>query len=117
MSATFTTVTVLAAAANTAAAVADYVRPRWLMTNMAAAGVPRSWVFPLGHLKLAGALGLLAGFAVPLIGVAAASGLVLFFIGAVGALMRARDFAHLPYPSIYLLLALSTLALHLTSEG
>jgi hypothetical protein len=115
MSATLATVTVVAAAANTAAAVADYLRPRWLMNNMATVGVPRSWVFPLGHLKLAGALGLLVGLAVPLIGLVAASGLVLFFVGAVGTQLRARDYANLPYPTTFLLLAMAAFGLYLTS--
>jgi hypothetical protein len=46
---------------------------------MAKAGVPESWLtFPIGTLKTAGALGLLLGLiAVPLIGTAAAIGLIL----------------------------------------
>jgi hypothetical protein len=44
----------------------------------------------LGALKLAGAAGLLVGLAgLPAIGIAAATGLVLYFIGAVIAHLRA----------------------------
>jgi DoxX-like family len=50
---------------------------------MATLGIPQGWLFPLGALKAAGALGLLAGIGVPLLVVAAAAGLVLFFVGAV----------------------------------
>jgi len=58
-------VTVMAAAANTFAAVADFSRARWLLKNMARVGVPRSWLLSLGAVKGAGALGLLAGIRVP----------------------------------------------------
>ena len=51
--------------------------------NMARTGVPESWMTMLGILKAAGALGLLAGFVVPPIGIAAAVGLILFFVGAI----------------------------------
>ncbi len=54
-------VTVLAAAATAFAATADFIRPRWLLANMTKAGVPQSWLFSLGALKTAGALGLLVG--------------------------------------------------------
>lgn len=53
--------------------------------------VPRGWMAPLGALLAAGALGLLAGLAVPPLGVAAAAGLVLYFLGALAAHARARD--------------------------
>jgi hypothetical protein len=52
---------------------------------MARAGVPESWLtFPIGTLKIAGALGLLVGLlGMAPLGVAAAIGLVLFFVCAV----------------------------------
>jgi len=50
--------------------------------------VPRSWVPVLGALLAAGSLGLLAGFAVPLLGSLAAAGLVLYFLGALIAHLR-----------------------------
>ncbi|MGV0742912.1 DoxX family protein [Mycolicibacterium sp. XJ870] len=53
--------------------------------------VPQSWMVPLGTLQGAGALGLIAGFVLPPIGLAAAIGLVLFFIGAVIAHLRVGD--------------------------
>lgn len=117
MSTAYIAVALVTAAANFAAAAADFVRPRWLMDNMNAAGLPRSWVFPLGALKAAGALGLLVGFAVPPIGIAAAAGLFLYFVGAIIALVRARCYAQLPYPAPYLLLAAATLALQLSGSS
>jgi DoxX-like family len=50
--------------------------------------LPRSWMPILGTLLGAGSLGLLAGFVLPLLGTLAATGLVLYFIGAFIAHMR-----------------------------
>jgi hypothetical protein len=46
---------------------------------------------PFGVLLACGALGLLVGFAVPVLGTAAAIGLVLYFVCAVSAHLRVRD--------------------------
>lgn len=53
--------------------------------------VSQSWMIPFGCLLAAGAIGLLVGFAVPALGAAAAIGLVLYFICAVAAHIRAGD--------------------------
>jgi DoxX-like family len=60
-------------------------------------GVPRKWVPVVGMLLAAGTVGLLAGLAVPFLGTLAASGLVLYFIGAVIAHLRvgSRDIARI----------------------
>jgi len=73
-------VAILAAAANTYAAIVDFRRPQWVVDNTTRWGGSYSWLSPLGALKAAGALGLLVGIVVPLVGMAAAVGLVLFFI-------------------------------------
>ena len=83
--------TVVAAAANIYGAANGFIRPKWLLGNMSKLGVPESWLPILGVLKAAGALGLLVGIGVPQIGIAAASGLTLFFVGAVITHLRARD--------------------------
>ena len=93
-------VTILAAVANIYAASNDFRRPDWILTNMSRLGIAERWLAPLGMLKLLGALGLLAGIAIPMIGVAAAVGLVLFFAGAIITTMRARWCAHLPFPLV-----------------
>lgn len=69
----------------------------------------------MGAIEAVGALGLLIGFVVPQIGVVAAIGLVLFFVCAIPVHLRVRDFAHVPYPAAFLLLALGSLALRLTT--
>jgi hypothetical protein len=53
--------------------------------------VPHAWMVPLGTLLASGAVVLLAGLAVPPLGVAAAAGLVVYFICAVGAHLRVGD--------------------------
>jgi hypothetical protein len=105
-------VTVLAAIANGWAASNDFTRPAWVLDNMERLGVPQSQLQPLGALKAAGATGLLVGIAVPFIGVAAAAGLALFFVGAIVTVVRARWWAHW-YPVMFLALAAGSLALRL----
>ena len=106
-------VTILTAAANTYAAIVDFRRPQWVLDTMTKWGGSHSWLFTLGALKAAGALGLLAGIGLPPIGVVAAIGLVLFFICAIAVVIRARWSSHLPWPATYLLLAMASLALRL----
>ena len=108
-------VTVLAAAANIYAASNDFRPADWTVANMARLGLPNSWLLPLGALKAAGAIGLLAGIAVPLFGLAAATGLTLFFLGAIFATVRAHWYEHLPYPTTWLVLAVAALALRLVT--
>jgi hypothetical protein len=112
----YVVVAVLAAVANATAAAFDFLRADWVLANMTKVGVPRSWLFPLGALKTAGALGLLVGIGVPLIGVAASAGLILFFVGAVATHVRAHAEAlSYAYPGTFLLLALGSLAPRLAS--
>jgi DoxX-like family len=104
--------TVVTAAANVYAAITDFLRPKWVLDNMAEVGVPRPWLPFLALLKGAGAAGLVLGLlGRRTIGVAAASGLVLFFIGAIGAHVRARVFHNVAFPGTYLALASASLAL------
>lgn len=104
-------VTALAAAANLYAAANDFRRVGWILDAMDRLKVQRSRLPLLGILKTVGATGLLVGIAVPWIGVAAGSGLTLFFVCAILQVLRCRWFAHLPYPAVWLLLASCSLAL------
>src|SRR2546425_5886364 len=97
-------VTVLAVAANLFSATCDFVRYKQVSIAMAKAGVSESWMTTLGILKAAGALGLLVGIGMPLIGTAAAVGLILFFVGAIITHLRARDYSLGP-AIVFLLLA------------
>jgi hypothetical protein len=61
-------------------------------------------------------VGLLLGIAVPLIGIAASVGLILFFAGAIATVTRAHWHSHIPFPAGFLLLAAGSLALRLGSS-
>lgn len=90
-----------------------------ILPGMVKAGVPQSWlVFPIGTLKTAGAAGLLLGLlGVPLIGTAAAIGLVLFFVCALYTHIRAHDYsAQFGLANGFLLLNIATLVLGLNSR-
>ncbi len=76
-------------------------------------GVPRSWWNWLALAKSAGALGLVVGFFVPVIGVAAAVGLILYFLGAMATTVRAHSYGTTIFPALYLIPAAATLALQL----
>ena len=107
-------VTLLAAAANIFSATLDFIRYKQVLINMAKAGVPESWITMLGVLKAAGALGLLMGIGVSLVGIAAAVGLILFFIGAIITHLRARDYSF-GLAVVFLLLAVTALVLRVAS--
>lgn len=115
MTAAFVVVTILAAAANVFSSTLDFVRYQRVLDAMTNAGVPHSLLVLLGVLKLAGAVGLVVGFWLPWVGLAAAAGLVLFFAAAVGVHLRARDYA-LGLPLGFLALAAAALALGLAAS-
>jgi hypothetical protein len=108
-------VAIVAAAANLYGASADLRRADWIIANMDRLGVSLDRLPLLGGLKVAGAVGLLVGIGVPLVGVAAGIGLVLFFVGAIVTVIGVRWYAHLPYPATFLLLAVAALALRVAS--
>jgi hypothetical protein len=111
-------VTALAVAANAFSGIAALVHFKPILPGMARAGVPESWLtFPIGTLKTAGAAGLLLGLlAVPLVGTAAAVGLIAFFVCAVYTHIRASDYSQQFGLAIgFGLLAVAVLTLHLAS--
>ncbi|TMF15144.1 MAG: DoxX family protein [Chloroflexi bacterium] len=116
----FAAVTLVAIVANGASGVAALVHLKPIVPAMLKAGVPESWLtFPIGTLKIAGAVGLLLGLiGVPLIGTVAAIGLILFFTCAIYTHMRAGDYSALFDLAIgFLLLAVAVLALDLGNAG
>ncbi|MFI5845752.1 DoxX family protein [Catenuloplanes sp. NPDC051500] len=86
-----------------------------VVSKLSHAGVPSSWFVPLGLLNLAGAAGLWIGIAWRPIGIAAATGLLLYFAGAVLTHLRARDTENLPMPAVLTVLAAIPLALAIAS--
>jgi len=93
---------------------ADFLRWKRVLVVMARAGVPESMLSTLGLLKAAGAVGLLVGIGIRPIGVAAAGGVTLFFIGAIVTHIRAR-FYSFGSPGSFLILAVTALGLILAS--
>ncbi|WP_030598153.1 DoxX family protein [Streptomyces fulvoviolaceus] len=112
MSTTYVIVTVLTIVANVSIASADFARARFVLGNMAEVGIPKRRLPLLAVLKLVGAAGLVLGLlGVPVVGVAAATGLVLLFACAVAVHLRARVFHSIAWPGSFLALALASLVL------
>lgn len=112
----YVVVAVLTAAANVYAAINDFIRPKWLLTNMAKLGVPESRLAKLGLLKGAGSIGLLVGIAAPWVGTLAAVGLILFFVAAILTHLRASD-RSFGAALGFLLLAVASLVLGLCARS
>jgi hypothetical protein len=87
----YVAVTIVVALANSYAAALSFAGAESVKAVADEVRVPRRWMIPFGILQAFGAAGLLAGFAVPALGTAAAIGLVAYFIGAVSAHVRVRD--------------------------
>lgn len=112
MNTTFVAVTVTTAAVTAAIAVADLVPAKFVLANSAEVGVPRSWLPALAAAKLAGAAGLIVGLlGLRALGIAAAVGLVLFFVGAVITHLRARVLYNIAFPGAFLCLSAAALAM------
>ncbi|AKJ11970.1 membrane protein [Streptomyces incarnatus] len=94
-------VTLLAALMAGLSGVVLLLRVQWIVKGLTDYGVPRSWWTLLGLAKAAGAVGLVVGLFVPVIGVLAGTGLVLYFLGAAVTVARARWYSHIPFPLIY----------------
>ncbi len=84
-------VTIAAALANSYAAVLNFAGAESVKVVADEVRVAQKWMIPFGILLASGAAGLLAGFAVPVLGTAAAIGLVVYFTCAVSAHIRVRD--------------------------
>ena len=111
----YVVVTLMAVAASAFVAVANFMRLEFVLTTAAKVRVPRSWITMLGTLNAAAAFGLLLGLiGVPLIGTAAAIGVVMYFVGAIVTHLRVRDYSIGPAVA-FLFLAVATLVLGLVS--
>jgi hypothetical protein len=78
-------------------------------------GVPEDKLNSLALILLAGAAGLVAGLFWSPLGVAAAVGVVCYFLVAITAHVRFRDLANLQTPIVIELMAVAALALRLES--
>ncbi|MQA98308.1 MAG: DoxX family protein [Streptosporangiales bacterium] len=119
MTIAYVLVTLVAVAANAFSGFAAMTRFRPVMATLGPAmertGIPESWLaFPIGTLKAAGAAGLLLGLlGVPLIGPAAAAGLILYYVCAAFTHLRVADYSPQFYLAIGFFLPLAVAALAL----
>jgi DoxX-like family len=119
MSIAYVVVALITAAANTFSGLAAITRLKPIMDvlrpALATAGIPESWLtFPIGLAKAAGAAGLILGLlGVPIVGTAAAIGLILFFVCAAYTHVRVGDYSQTFFlgSCFFLPLAVATLVL------
>jgi hypothetical protein len=116
MDAAYLTVTVIAALFTGSAAVFYLIGHEYPKTQADMKGIPRRYVPVLGALLTAGTLGLIAGFAVPLLGVLASGGLVLYFVGAIVAHLRVGS-RNLLGPIIFFLTVTADLVLQISHNS
>ncbi|MFD9727992.1 DoxX family protein [Streptomyces sp. NPDC059072] len=108
----YAVVGLLLALALTASATFTLQRNDQIVANMRKVQVPDAWLPRLAGLKAAGAIGLVVGVWVTPLGVAAAIGVTLYFIGAVVAHLRVKDYELAP-AAVLTLVAAATLALRI----
>ena len=108
MFATYLTITVVAVLFTGSAATTYLIGHEYPKAQLDMKRLPRWWGPVLGSLLAAGTLGLLAGFAVPLLGTLAAAGLVLYFLGAFAAHLRVGS-RHLAGPAVFLITEVAAL--------
>ena len=102
--------TVACVAANAFEVGAKVCGAQFVLQNAAAVGLGRRWIPCLAVIEGAGVAGLLIGFFHrPAIGLAAAVGLVAFFVLAVLAHIRAGVLHTIAFPVAFLLLAAAAL--------
>jgi hypothetical protein len=111
MTVAYTIVTIVAALWIGFSAYSIFAKASYVVDPLAQYGVPQSWWNWLGAAKAAGSLGLLVGLFVPVIGIAAGIGLVLYFIGALITVLRARSYKMVVAPLMYLTPAAAALVL------
>jgi len=94
-----------------ASAGAKFTRPKRLVDQMSTVGLPFTMLPFLGVAQIAGAGGLIAGLWWGALGIAAAVGLTLYFIGAVATHLRVGDFKGAPPAAVLAIVALVLLGL------
>ncbi len=89
--------------------------PRQLKVIHEIVGVPLKYFPFLAGCEFAGALGLVAGIGWPALGIAAGTGVVLYFVGAVVSHLRVGDFKGIGSAAFMLVLAAIALALRVVT--
>ena len=91
MEITYIVITIVAALAYGYAASLNFVGAESVKVVANKVQVSTKWMVPFGILLASGAVGLLAGFASPVLGTAAGIGLVVYFVCALCARIRVGD--------------------------
>lgn len=94
-----------------ASAGAKFTRPKRLVDQMSTVGLPFGVLPFLGMAQIAGAGGLVIGLWWGPLGIAAALGLTLYFIGAVAAHLRVSDFKGAPPAAVLTIAAVVLIGL------
>ncbi|MFD4183986.1 DoxX family protein [Rhodococcus sp. NPDC058514] len=87
-----------------------------VVQTYARVGVPEDRLNSLAAILLAGAAGLILGLIWAPLGIAAALGVICYFIGAVVFHIRSHDTKNLPVPLTYAAIAVAALLLRLASS-
>ena len=107
-------VSVLLAAAVLGSAMAKLSKQPKIIESMTELRVPAAWLPRLAAAEIAGAIGLLVGLKFAPIGIAAAIGLVGYFVGAVATHVRAKD-KNIAPPAVLMLLSVAALVLRIAT--
>ncbi|MEU6644399.1 DoxX family protein [Saccharomonospora sp. NPDC046836] len=103
--------TIVCILANGFEVAAKAFKARFVLENSAEVGLAARWIPVLAVLEGAGVSGLVLGlFGLHSIGLAAATGLVVFFVGAVTVHVRARVLHNIAFPALFLVLAVAAFA-------
>jgi len=107
----YAVIAVLLALGLTGSAFGKLSRQPKMIEIYTALDVPLGILPFLAACEIAGAAGLVIGLWWGPLGIAAAVGVVLYFIGAIGAHVRGKDLKGLPAPTVFLILAAVAVAL------
>jgi hypothetical protein len=115
MYAAYAVVAVVLALGLIASGALKLIKQPKIIEGIHALGVPLKLFPVLAALEIAGALGLVAGLWIPGLAIAAATGVMLYFVGAVTTHLRAHNRA-IASPAVLELLAVAALVLRILSR-
>ena len=108
-------VSVLLALAAIGSAMGKLTKNPKIVESMDTLHVPMSWLPPLAAAEIAGGVGLLVGLKVAPLGIAAAIGLVAYFVGAVATHLKAKD-KNIAAPLVLMVVSFAALILRIATR-
>lgn len=112
---TYAIVAALMSAVLLVSAGAKFTRPKRLVDQMSTLGLPYRMLPLLGSAQIAGAGGLVIGLWWGALGLAAAVGLTLYFVGAVATHLRASDYRGAPPAAVLTTVSIALIAFRATT--